>query len=198
MNDDLQLALATVRRGGLILYPTDTLWGIGCDATNEKAVERVYALKRRADSKSLILLVSDMGMIGRYVPQIPAMAYTLTEVADAPLTLIYPQATGLAANVVASDGSVAMRIVRHEFCRQLLHRFGRPLVSTSANLSGCPAPGAFAQIAEEIKAGCDFVVSVEHEGTPTRQPSSLIKVGLHAEVEVLRSSLDNASLRNNS
>ncbi len=186
MTNELQKALETLRDGGLILYPTDTLWGIGCDATNPVAVEKIVALKQRADSKSLVLLASDMGMVSRYVKQIPDMAYTLTEVADAPLTLVYPQAQGLAANVVAEDGSVAIRIVQHEFCRQLLQKFRKPVVSTSANISGQRAPVSFAEIQEMIKEKCDYIVPEKHEGTPTRQPSAIIKIGLHAEVEVIR------------
>jgi L-threonylcarbamoyladenylate synthase len=182
----IQESLQVLRNGGLLLYPTDTLWGVGCDATNEKAVEKVFALKRRTDGKSLIVLVSGMDMISRYVMQIPDIAYQLMEVADAPLTLIYPQACGLAANVPAADGSVAMRIVQHDFCRQLLHKFRRPLVSTSANLSGQLPPKDFSQIPDEIKNGCDFIVPLACEGAPTRRPSSIIKLGLHGEVEVIR------------
>jgi L-threonylcarbamoyladenylate synthase len=188
VTDVFQKALQTLRSGGLLLYPTDTLWGVGCDATNEKAVEKVYALKQRTSHKSLILLVSDKEMLSRYVQQIPDIACRLTDIATSPLTLIYPQACGLPANVAADGETVAIRIVQHAFCRQLLQQFRRPLVSTSANISGQPAPAAFAQIAEEIKAGCDFIVPPEYEGAPTRQPSSIIKIGLHAEVEVIRSS----------
>ncbi|MDR2802184.1 MAG: threonylcarbamoyl-AMP synthase [Prevotellaceae bacterium] len=186
MTDVLQQSVQALRNGGLLLYPTDTLWGVGCDATNEKAVEKVYALKRRTDSKSLILLASGMDMISRYVSQIPAIAYNLTDVADTPLTLIYPQARGLAANVPAADGSVALRIVQHDFCRQLLYKFRRPIVSTSANLSGQLPPATFAQVSGEIKCGCDFIVPEEYEGAPTRKPSAIIKIGLHDEVEVIR------------
>jgi L-threonylcarbamoyladenylate synthase len=186
MTHALQQSLQVLHDGGLLLYPTDTLWGVGCDATNEKAVAKVYALKRRTDSKSLIVLVSGMDMVSRYVVQVPDIAYSLTDVAGTPLTLIYPQARGLAANVPAADGSVALRIVQHDFCRQLLHKFRRPLVSTSANLSGQPAPTAFAQIPDEIKSGCSFIVPEAYEGAPTRKPSSIIRVGLHGEVEVIR------------
>ena len=186
MTDVLQKAVQTLHAGGLLLYPTDTLWGIGCDATNETAIEKVYALKRRADSKSLILLVSGMEMVSRYVSRIPDIAYNLTEAAGAPLTLIYPQARGLAANVPAADGSVALRIVQHDFCRQLLRHFRRPLVSTSANLSGQPPPATFAQISAEIKDGCDFIIPEQYEGNPTRKPSSILKIGLQNEVIRIR------------
>jgi L-threonylcarbamoyladenylate synthase len=193
MTDVIQQSLQILRSGGLLLYPTDTLWGVGCDATNEKAVEKVFALKQRAGGKSLIVLVSGMDMVNRYVSQVPDIAYNLTEVADAPLTLIYPQARGLAANVPAEDGSVAMRVVQHDFCRQLLYKFRRPLVSTSANLSGQQPPKNFAQIPDEIKNGCDFIVPSAYEGAPTRKPSSIIKVGLHGEVEVIR--VENGKLK---
>jgi L-threonylcarbamoyladenylate synthase len=184
--NDLQQALQVLHQGGLILYPTDTLWGIGCDATQEKAVEKIFALKQRTDSKSLVLLASDMGMIGRYVHTIPDIAYNLTEVADTPLTLIYPQACHLPACVVAADGSVALRIVDHAFCRQLLQQFRRPVVSTSANLSGQPAPARLSEVPEIIRKGCDFLVPETHEGTPTRKPSSILKVGLGGEIAVIR------------
>ena len=186
MTNAIQQALQVLRDGGLILYPTDTLWGIGCDATNEKAVKKVYELKQRADSKSLIILASDMGMIGQYVKQIPDIAYNLTEVSDTPLTLIYPQARNLAANAVAEDETVAIRISNHDFCQQLLHKFHKPIISTSANISGEATPKTFSEISDVIKNGVDFIVGLECEGKPTRKPSSIIKIGLNAEIEVIR------------
>ncbi len=187
MTNEIQQAVQVLRDGGLILYPTDTLWGIGCDATNEKAVEKIFVLKQRTDSKSLVLLASDMGMIGQYVRAIPDIAYNLTEIADTPLTLVYPAARNLAANVVAADGSVAFRIVNHDFCQQLLHKFRKPIVSTSANISGEPSPGTFDKIMDAIIRGCDYIVPLAYEGKPTRKPSSIMKVGINAEIEVIRS-----------
>jgi len=186
MTSAIQQTVQVLHDGGLILYPTDTLWGIGCDATNKKAIEKIFALKQRTDSKSLVLLASDMDMISRYVSQIPDIAYNLTELTNTPLTLVYPNAHNLAPNVVAADGSAAFRIVNHVFCQELLRKFRKPIVSTSANISGQPSPTAFDEIAKEIRNGCDFIVPLAHEGKPTRKPSSIMKVGLHAEIEVIR------------
>jgi L-threonylcarbamoyladenylate synthase len=179
-------ALEALQRGGLLLYPTDTLWGVGCDATNAQAVERIFALKRRADSKSLIVIADSMAMVERYVRQVPDMAYTLTEITAHPLTIIYPQAAGLAPNVAAADGSVAIRVVRHDFCEALLRRFRKPIISTSANLSGTPAPAAFADVADVIKQGVDFIVPAAMDRGATGKPSSILKLGLSGEVAVIR------------
>lgn len=186
MTAALQPALAALHAGGLILYPTDTVWGIGCDATNEQAVAKIFALKQRADHQSLVLLADDLDMVGRYVRHIPAIACTLTAIADTPLTIVYPQACCLPANVTAPDGSVAFRLVQHDFCRALLRQFRKPLVSTSANLSGHPAPAAFGEIADVIRRGCDFVTPEACEGRPSRKPSAILKIGLNAEVTVIR------------
>jgi L-threonylcarbamoyladenylate synthase len=172
----VQQAVRTLRAGGLILYPTDTVWGIGCDATNAVAVMKIFALKRRADSRSLIVLMSGIAMLRRHVAQLPDVAVCLIETATTPLTIIYPQAQNLAENIPAADGSVAVRLVRHPFCEQLIQTFGKPIVSTSANLSGQPSPAGFADIAEEIRRGCDLTVPPSHEGAPTCRPSSIIKI----------------------
>jgi len=182
----IQEALSVLKKGGLLLYPTDTVWGIGCDATNEKAVEKVYALKQRADSKSLIILADSIAMVERYVRKIPDTAYMLTEVNDKPLTVIYPEAAGLAPNVVADDGSIAIRIVNHAFCNELLRQFKRPLVSTSANISGEKTPADFAAISDLIKQGVDYIVPAAFEQGATRKPSSIIKLGLHNEIQIIR------------
>ena len=189
-------ALEVVRSGGLILYPTDTVWGIGCDACNEAAVQKVFALKRRSGAKSLVLLASDLDMVARYVRKVPPMAADLVEVNDAPMTIVYPGAVvadfGLAPSVVAEDGSVGIRIPRVEasgrdskggswderpvsagavFCNRLIYRLRRPLVSTSANISGEETPSCFAEISEEIRSGVDYVVpasvTLEAAGKPT-------------------------------
>jgi L-threonylcarbamoyladenylate synthase len=179
-------ALDVLRRGGLLLYPTDTLWGIGCDATNEQAVEKIFALKQRDESKSLIVIADSMAMVERYVRQVPDMAYSLVEITPQPLTIIYPQAAGLAANAVAADGSVAMRVVRHEFCSALLRRYNKPLVSTSANVSTPPAPATFRDIADVIKQGVDFIVPAAMDRGATGEPSSILRLGLSGEVKVIR------------
>lgn len=190
-------ALEVLRRGGVILYPTDTVWGIGCDATDPEAVAKVYAIKHRSDSKSLVLLACDMDMICRYVKEIPEMAVQLVEVNDSPMTIVYPGAIcgepdkvrnphELAYNAVAEDGTVGIRIPRMEFCRNLVHRFGRPLVSTSANISGEPSPGKFAEIPQAIKDAVDYIVEPSLEKGSTGKASSIIKVGLDYTVRIIR------------
>ncbi len=194
MNEILNI----LRNGGVILYPTDTVWGIGCDATNPEAVAKVYAIKKREDSKSLVLLASDMDMICRYVKEIPEMAVQLVEVNDKPMTIIYPGAVAgekgcmkpdrhvLAYNTVAEDGTVGIRIPMMDFCQQLVAKLGRPIVSTSANISGEPTPKKFAEISEEIKSAADYVVDPSLEKGSTGQSSSIIKVGLDYSIEIIR------------
>ena len=183
-------ALAVLRDGGLILYPTDTVWGIGCDATNPAAVAKVFALKRRPDSKSLVLLASDLDMVARYIKVIPPIAVDLVEVNDRPMTLVYPGAICgrkpadgeearaerhlLAWNTVAEDGSVGIRIPMMDFCRDLVARLARPLVSTSANLSGEPSPHVFAEVSQEIRDGVDYVVEPYLEKGATGLASQII------------------------
>ena len=198
MQESIQKALEILRAGGIILYPTDTVWGLGCDATNPEAVAKIYEIKRRADSKSLVLLASDVDMIARYVKEIPEMAIQLIEVNDKPMTIIYPDAVVgpsqnpkpdrrlLAFNTVAEDGTVGIRIPMMDFCQQLVHKLGRPLVSTSANISGEPTPRRFAEISEEIRSAVDFVVDPSLERGATGQSSSIIKVGLDYSIEIIR------------
>ena len=198
MKESIQAALEVLRNGGVILYPTDTVWGIGCDATDPKAVAKVYAIKNREDSKSLVLLASDMDMICRYVKEIPEMAVQLVEVNDKPMTIIYPGAVAgekgdmkpnrhcLAFNTVAEDGTVGIRIPMIEFCQQLVSKLGRPLVSTSANISGEPTPKKFAEISDQIKSAVDHIVDPSLEKGSTGQSSSIIKVGLDYSIEIIR------------
>lgn len=190
----LNEALRVVRAGGTILYPTDTVWGLGCDATRAEAVRRIYEIKQREDSKSLVLLACDMDMVARYVKEIPSIAVDLVEVNDAPMTLIYPGAvcseTGdrwhLAANVVAEDGSVGIRIPLMEWCRQLVFKLGRPIVSTSANISGEPTPLRFSQIPQAIKDAVDFVVPPSVDTQSSGKASQILKLGLRGEIEIIR------------
>lgn len=198
MKEEMQKALEALREGGVILYPTDTVWGIGCDATNPEAVAKVYAIKNREDSKSLVLLASDMDMICRYVREVPEMAVQLVEVNDKPMTIIYPGAVAgengcmkadrrlLAYNTVAEDGTVGIRIPMMDFCQQLVSKLGRPIVSTSANISGEPTPKKFAEISEEIKSAVDYIVDPSLEKGSTGQSSSIIKVGLDYSIEIIR------------
>ena len=198
MKEEMQKALEVLREGGVILYPTDTVWGIGCDATNPEAVAKVYAIKNREDSKSLVLLASDMDMICRYVREVPEMAVQLVEVNDKPMTIIYPGAVAgekdcmkadrrlLAYNTIAEDGTVGIRIPMMDFCQQLVSKLGRPIVSTSANISGEPTPKKFAEISEEIKSAVDYIVDPSLEKGSTGQSSSIIKVGLDYSIEIIR------------
>ena len=202
MNTEIQKALEVLRDGGVILYPTDTVWGIGCDATNPEAVAKVYEIKKRSDSKSLVLLASDMDMLSRYVKEVPEMAIQLVEVNDKPMTIIYPGAvTGprpegdvmpkaekyaLAFNTAAEDGSVGIRVPMMEFCQQLAFRLGRPIVSTSANISGEATPKRFAEISQEVKSAVDHIVDPALERGATGQSSSIIKVGLDYSIEIIR------------
>ena len=198
MKEEMQKTLEVLREGDVILYPTDTVWGIGCDATNPEAVAKVYAIKNREDSKSLVLLASDMDMICRYVREVPEMAIQLVEVNDKPMTIIYPGAVAgekgcmkadrhvLAYNTVAADGTVGIRIPMMEFCQQLVSKLGRPIVSTSANISGEPTPKKFAEISEEIKSAVDYIVDPSLEKGSTGQSSSIIKVGLDYSIEIIR------------
>ena len=198
MYEAIQKALEVLRSGGIILYPTDTVWGIGCDATDPEAVAKVYAIKNREDSKSLVLLASDMDMICRYVKEVPEMAVQLVEVNNKPMTIIYPGAISgekgnmkadrraLAFNTVAEDGTVGIRIPMMDFCQQLVSKLGRPLVSTSANISGEPTPKKFAEISEAIRSAVDHIVEPALERGATGQSSSIIKVGLDYSIEIIR------------
>ncbi len=203
MNEEILKALEVLRSGGVILYPTDTVWGIGCDATDPQAVAKVYAIKNREDSKSLVLLASDMDMICRYVKEVPEMAVQLVEVNDKPMTIIYPDAVAgpapgadglmpkadrraLAYNTVADDGTVGIRIPMMDFCQQLVSKLGRPLVSTSANISGEATPSRFAEISDAIKSAVDHVVDPSLERGATGHSSSIIKVGLDYSIQIIR------------
>ena len=185
MKEEIRKACEVLREGGLILYPTDTIWGIGCDATNEEAVRRVFALKRREDSKAMLVLLDDVGRVPSYV-EMPDVAYDLLEVADRPMTIIYPGAKHLAPSLVAADGSVGIRVTREAFSRGLVERFRRPVVSTSANVSGEPPPRCFAEISEEVKRGVDYVVDFRQEETANPAPSSIIKLGVGGEIQIIR------------
>ena len=189
--------LEVLRKGGVILYPTDTVWGLGCDASDPEAVAKIFSIKKRSDSKSLVLLASDLDMVARFVKEVPDMAVQLVEVNDRPMTIVYPGAIAagqgepadrhfLAHNVVAEDGSVGIRIPKMDFCIDLVRRFGRPIVSTSANISGEPTPKTFAEIAEPIKDAADYIVDPALESGATGQSSSIIKVGVDSEIQIIR------------
>lgn len=187
--EDINSALAALKRGGVILYPTDTVWGLGCDATNAGAVSRIYEIKRRADSKSLICLLDSADSLERWVGGVPEVAYQLLEAAVDPLTVVYDGAyvPPLAPNLPADDGSLAIRVTDNAFCRELCRGLRKPLVSTSANISGKPAPASFAQIDRELLDAVDYVC-LSGRGTPAepRKPSTIIKLSESGVVKILR------------
>ena len=179
MTEDIKKACEVMQEGGIILYPTDTIWGIGCDATNEDAVQRVYELKRRADNKAMLVLMDSSAKLNMYVNDIPDIAWDLIEVADKPLTIIYSNAKNLAKNLLADDGSVGIRITNEEFSH-------KPLVSTSANVSGELSPANFSEVSEVIKNGVDYIVSYRQDDMSKAQPSNIIKLGAGGLIQVIR------------
>jgi len=183
---EAQQAARILREGGIILYPTDTVWGLGCDATNAAAVERIYRLKRSENKKSMLVLCASADMVVRYVDKAPGIAFEVMELATSPLTLILPGATGLAANLIPDEGTLGVRVPDHRFCQQLLRALGRPVVSTSANISGRATPAGLQEVAREIVEGVDYVVDPRFEGRPTRKASSIIAFGEGGEVQVIR------------
>lgn len=189
--EDLQEAIRVMREGGIILYPTDTIWGIGCDATNADAVSRIFRLKQREDSKSMLVLLDAAGKLQGYVDQIPEIAWQLLEATDdseiRPLTLIYPRARNLAANLIAEDGSVGIRLTSEPFSRALCAGLHRPIVSTSANISGQPAARFYDEISDEIRRGVDYICRYRQDDTTPHQPSSIIKLNENGTIKVIRS-----------
>lgn len=183
---DLEQALEVVRSGGLILYPTDTVWGIGCDATNAEAVRRVYELKRRADAKSMIVLVADDWQIEALVDNPAEIAFEMMDLAVRPITIVFSGARGVADNLLAEDGSLGIRRTAEAFSQALCRRLRRPLVSTSANISGLPTPAVFSAISEEIRSGVDYIVSYRQTDESVSAPSQIVKLGPGAEVKVIR------------
>ena len=183
---DLQEALATLRKGGVILYPTDTIWGIGADATNPEAVARIYALKRRADSKSMLALVDSAESLYRWLENVPETALQLIDVAVDPLTIIYDSPRGIAPNMLAPDGSLGIRITSERFSRELCRRLGRPLVSTSANISGHPSAPFFGMIEPDILEGVDYVARYRRDDTTPHRPSGIIKVTDRETLTIIR------------
>ncbi len=186
LQDEVKKAVEVMRNGGVILYPTDTVWGIGCDATNEEAVKRVYEIKRRSDSKALICLVDSEARLTRYVRRVSDVTWDMIELATKPLTVIYDNATGLAPNLLAEDGSVGIRITKEEFSKELCFCFQKPIVSTSANISGEPTPQTFDEISDEIKNAVDYVVKYSQRCKEKHQPSSIIKINADGEFTIIR------------
>ena len=186
MREDIKKACEVMNKGGVILYPTDTIWGIGCDATNEEAVKRVYEIKKRADSKAMLVLVDNAVKVDFYVNQAPEVAFDLIELSTKPLTIIYDDAKNLASNLIAEDGSIGIRVTSEEFSNQLCFRFRKAIVSTSANVSGEPSPASFADISEEIKQAVDYIVQSRQDEKTSSKSSSIIKLGKGGQVKVIR------------
>lgn len=183
---DIAECLSVLNTGGLILYPTDTIWGIGCDATNEAAVAKIYALKKRPDEKSMIILLADQKSINKYITRPDPAVFEYLDQTTKPTTIIYEDATGIADNLVGNDGSIAIRIVQDEFCRQLIRRFQKPIVSTSANISGEPAPQHFGAIGIPIKNGVDYIVQHRQNDTAIVSPSAIVKWNADGSLSIIR------------
>ncbi|MEE1183086.1 MAG: L-threonylcarbamoyladenylate synthase [Paludibacteraceae bacterium] len=186
MMDEIKKIVEVLQAGGIILYPTDTVWGIGCDATNAEAVQKIYQLKQRSDSKSMLLLTDSMAKVQAYVADVPDVVWDLVECADKPLTIIYPEGRNVATNLLASDGSIGIRITNEAFSKQLCMRFKKPIVSTSANISGEPTPAFFAEISDAIKNGVDYVVQARQDDNEKKSPSSIIKFEKNGTFVLLR------------
>lgn len=184
--EDLEKALETMRKGGIILYPTDTIWGIGCDARNPDAVKKIYALKKRSDEKAMLVLVDSIETLEKTVEQIPEVAFELLEAATTPLTVIYDSPNGIAANLVGKDNTLGIRITNEKFSKELCRRLGAPLVSTSANISGTSSAKNFPEIQEEIKKGVDYIVKYRQDDIKDVTPSHIIKLSSDGQFKILR------------
>ena len=186
MKEDIQTCLNTLREGGIILYPTDTVWGIGCDASNPKAIQKIYDLKGRTSSKAFITLVGSEVMLERSVLNMPEIAWDLIESANRPLTLIYDEVKGIAPNAIAEDGSCGIRLIKDTFCQQLIQRLGKPIISTSANVSGEETPKDFRSISDTILKGVDFVVNYRQNEATSQKSSNIIKLKNNGEIKIIR------------
>jgi L-threonylcarbamoyladenylate synthase len=184
--EDIRTAVQTLRQGGLILYPTDTIWGIGCDASNEEAVRRIFQLKQRDDSKAMICLVDSADRMQRYLRRVPDVAWDLVEFAEKPLTLILDGAVNLAPSLIAEDGSVGLRVTKESISHELCYRFEKAVVSTSANISGQPSPACFAEITDEIKRGVDYIMRSRQNDLSKSKPSQIIKLSIDGRIQILR------------
>jgi L-threonylcarbamoyladenylate synthase len=186
LQDEVKKAIEVMKAGGVILYPTDTVWGIGCDATNAEAVKKIYEIKKREDSKAMLSLIDSEARLSRYVRRVADVTWDLIEMSDKPLTIIYNNVTGLAPNLIAEDGSAGIRITREEFSKELCFRFQKPIVSTSANISGEPTPQTFDEISDEIKEAVDYVVRYNQRCKEKHKPSSIIKIDENGAFTIIR------------
>lgn len=186
LQDEVKKAVEIMRQGGVILYPTDTVWGIGCDATNAEAIKKIYDIKKRDDSKALICLVDSDARLSRYVRNVADVTWNMIELASKPLTIIFDEAVGLAPNLLAADGSVGIRITKEEFSKELCFRFQKPIVSTSANISGEPTAQTFDEISDEIKNAVDYVVQYNRRCKEKHRPSSIVKIDTSGKFIIIR------------
>lgn len=186
LKDEVAKALKVLQEGGIILYPTDTIWGIGCDATNTEAVQKIYRLKQRDEAKSMIILLDTENKLESYVSDVNPLAYELIEYAENPLTLVMPGAKNVSPALIAADGSIAIRVTGNQFCQQLIQRLRKPLVSTSANISGKPSPQYFSQIDQDIIDGVDYVVDIDQHSKEIKNPSTIMKLAPDGTFEFLR------------
>lgn len=186
MKQEIRTCIEILRKGGTILYPTDTIWGIGCDATNSRAVQKIHKIKKRMENKSLIVLLDRKERLYHYIDTIPDIALDLLDIVKTPLTIVYPNARNLAKNIIAPDGSIAIRLVHFEFCYKLIRMFQKPIVSTSANITGQPTPLMYKSIPKEIIAQVDYVVNLGREEIQETKPSTIIKLKTNGEFEIIR------------
>jgi L-threonylcarbamoyladenylate synthase len=186
MHEDINVSIQVLKKGGVILYPTDTIWGIGCDATNPEAVNKIYAIKERSDTKGMLVLLDDVTALQRYLHEVPEIAWDLIEISDEPLTIIFPGAKNLADNLVSSDGTIGIRVVRDEFCRNLIRQFRKPIVSTSANISGKSWPENFDDIDPVLLHRVDYIVKWRQGDHIKGKPSAILKLGIRGEIEIIR------------
>jgi L-threonylcarbamoyladenylate synthase len=185
MREEIKKCADILRKGGVILYPTDTVWGIGCDATNAEAVQKIFKIKNREESKSMIVLVAEPHQVSFYA-EVPEVTKDLVEYAERPLTIIYPKAKGIAKSLIAEDGSIGIRVVKDEFCQELIHFLHKPIVSTSANISGEHTPANYLEISDEIKESVDYVVNLRQDETKKNASSQIFKIGLNGAIEIIR------------
>lgn len=186
MNTDTKDTLDVLYAGGIVLYPTDTIWGLGCDATNEAAVKKIYEAKRRSEQVPLLVLVNSIAMLERYVDEVPSMAYDLIELSEKPITIIFDKGKNLAKNCLNADGSIGIRVTNEQFTNQLITRFKRPIVSTSANIHGEPSPSFYNQISEEVKSVVDYIVKYRQNDNKPQQASSIVKLKNNGEITIIR------------
>ncbi len=184
--DDIRNCLRTLEQGGIIVYPTDTIWGVGCDATNHEAVKKIFAIKQRQEKKSMLVLVDDFERINDHVDKLPDVAESLATLSDRPVTIIYDNAINLAPNLVADDKTIGIRVAKDDFCEELIRRFRRPIVSTSANIAGEPFPRCYDDISREILDAADFVVGYRQDEISGAVPSSIIRLGSGGQVKIIR------------